>query len=602
MFPNQHREPGDIGETHLGLLSKARQLLQEKNILTKNEIPSDLCPYFTLIRAGYEAKYVFTVVNNIESLFSNTVRNRKLTIIDEDTTLGHFYPRSIEIANITTKNKKIHISTDLDKTDITNEVTKTLSSDGKRNLKIYANKINDIKNTIDDLEGTTYKIQDVANAIKLTLTNWIPTQCKLEDEGYGDEENIKFGDIVRTLMNLYMDMPVRLIQHGSSAKIFLLADERLAIMNMKWFERAEHVVIIGAAITELFCKQFNGKIIEIPEFKFKDNFIVLAVELDKNDDQKGKSIKMKNKLVDIIKQTHTTKSINTWCPLMYLTGSKDEQTSIANKIGGKTFKTTTEREHDLKRMHVSGTIMGMYQKSTISRGQDVDQYNVMVAIGTDFANPFWSAIDQEMADKITIDETTNSVLRISPTTGDGTKRTKVILISDDHAWKIKYLKSRIIKTDASAKGIARTLKKLNIPGETTYDEANNKITITKYGTNDSNMYERLFTSLQTADLVIEDDVKENAVALILRMLKENWRKTWSRLEIREMTKLPEHIARPVLAELSYEKKITTIPSKKSTKYQHKKPAMAEKNQQQDPEMNRSITITDFLRSTERDST
>jgi len=46
---------------------------------------------------------------------------------------------------------------------------------------------------------------------------------------------------------------------------------------------------------------------------------------------------------------------------------------------------------------------------------DVDYYNVIFAVQTDFKQPFWDMVDRDTADAIRVDETQNCVLRISPT-------------------------------------------------------------------------------------------------------------------------------------------------------------------------------------------
>lgn len=298
--------------------------------------------------------------------------------------------------------------------------------------------------------------------------------------------------------------------------------------------------------------------------------MVLSVGLDKEDDEKGKKGKIKKKLIETMKELHHTKDTTVLCPMMFLTGSKDEQEQITNQVGGNSFKSTTERETELKRLHASGLIMGIYQKSMISRGQDVDQYNVMFAIGTEFAKPFWSAVDREIADKITVDETTNSVLRISPTTGDGRTRTKVILISEDDAWKIKYMESRIMKTNVTAKGLARTLKTMGIVGESTFNEDSKAIKVTKHGIECDRIYDKMFTALQTTDETIEEDVIENTSALILRLLRENWKKMYTKKEIKEKTGIRDNILRIVLEFLRYTKKVKITKVGTTIKYGHEK--------------------------------
>ena len=54
------------------------------------------------------AKYCFTVVNNI-----SRVERRDNVFIDEDPTIDHFYPRSIELAVIKRGRGELHVKNNL---------------------------------------------------------------------------------------------------------------------------------------------------------------------------------------------------------------------------------------------------------------------------------------------------------------------------------------------------------------------------------------------------------------------------------------------------------------------------------------------------------
>lgn len=103
-----------------------------------------------------------------------------------------------------------------------------------------------------------------------------------------------------------------------------------------------------------------------------------------------------------------------------------------------------------------------YQNSVISRGIDVEFYTRLFVHTTAFANPYWTAVaevaeedgDEDLAikafgiiDAITMDETTNSVLRISPVRRDPKTVTKtelfedsipkLVVVNEEELWKIK---------------------------------------------------------------------------------------------------------------------------------------------------------------------
>ena len=80
---------------YMALKDTATGLLIKHRILTKNEVPPDLCPYYTLKLAEESASYCFTVAH-----FINDIKQRSLTVLDEDPTLAHFYPASVELLKI----------------------------------------------------------------------------------------------------------------------------------------------------------------------------------------------------------------------------------------------------------------------------------------------------------------------------------------------------------------------------------------------------------------------------------------------------------------------------------------------------------------------
>jgi hypothetical protein len=85
-YPNQH-DKSHI--SYIELRGRAEELLRKEKILTKDKVPCDLCPYFTLRYAEEFAQYCFTVPHFLEDL-----KPRRLLVLDEDPTLSYFYPPS----------------------------------------------------------------------------------------------------------------------------------------------------------------------------------------------------------------------------------------------------------------------------------------------------------------------------------------------------------------------------------------------------------------------------------------------------------------------------------------------------------------------------
>lgn len=567
MMPDQQRDPEEIGETWSSLKKKAKSVLKEKRILTKENVPIDMCPYFTLLFAEEFARYKFSVINNINTNGIGECRTRKLTVIDEDNCMNFFYPQTIEIANVTIGHGKAHITTPLDSLDVDNRISE-LDGQNRSRLKKYAKKMKEIQTALAALDGEKITVTEVEERIRNIMETWEPTIINLDNEDYGDNDNVKFGDIAKCMMFPYKDNPVTTVTKGFRSKIYLMADEQHAVMNMDWLESAEKVVIIGAARAELFVNEFGGSIKEVEKFRFEDNFTVISVGEKPGEDGRGKKGRIKRKLIETIKLLSGGSNSDKMIPMMVLVGSEEEQDSVSSAISNGTFKCTSEGENALKRVHVSGLVAVYYANSRISRGLDVDQYNVLVAVGTDFAQPFYSAVNHDIKDRITIDEITNSVLRISPTRKQGDEKAKVIIISEDDEWKIKYLKGRIIRTTSSAKGIARTIRNMGIGGESTISGM--ELKITKKGTSKDGAYAKLFSTISVADDAVEDTEVEMRVKMILNMLKEKPRTWISTQEIKEKINMKLTVLSKAVESITYQKLADTIVTKGSIKLKHRK--------------------------------
>ena len=530
MFPNQQRREDEAGETWASMKRKSRDLLKQKNILTKEEVPPELCPYYTLKFAKEFANYLFTVINNINMKGMGEEKNRKLTIIDEDTCMNFFYPQSVEIAKITRAHGKLHITTPLDNMDITARITELKENGGKKRLVKYANKIDEIKKMLAGLDGSEIEAEDIKDITMDLMAAWKPTIINLDDEEYGNDEDVKFGDIVKCMMYPYNEMRVMIKTKGVVSKLYLLADEKHATINMDWIDKTEKTVIIGAARAEMFVNERGGTIKEVKKFRFEDNFVVLVVD-EEEQDARGKKGRLRKKMIEIIKKLSGSAEANTMCSMMVLTGSKDEQDSVEKMIGNGVFKCTVEGEDALRRVIASGLVADFYANSRISRGLDVDESNVMFAVGTDFAQPFMSEIDKETARKITMDEITNSVLRISPTRKQGGERAKLIVIPAGEEGKIKYLGGRVIKTTESADAIARVIRHMKIANESTRDGMNIKTTWD--GTKKDQIYEKMHHAMMNTNEYVDEDQVKTTIALVMGLIKSETRKWWTKNEMRK---------------------------------------------------------------------
>jgi hypothetical protein len=531
----QNKNEGGMG--YFELMNRARQLLTEKKILTRKDIPSDLCPYFTLKFAEKEAKYCFTVVNNI-----NDIEPRRLTIIDEDPALDHFYTPSIKIASIKHTVGDSSIKTPLARLEP--KIKEMLESKKRVRTRPTLEKLREIKDILEQ-PGREEKTADMmAMEIRKTLEDWKPSNKYVRDEHTGDDDDITIESCINCLTHLYKENPVSThAEFGGYKSISLLGDARIPDMNMDWFGKAEKVVIIGAAKAELFAKALGGTVLELPDFKYLDRFVVLAVGPDEKEGTKqGKTKKIRAKLGAIARELNKDTGQGS-APLMVLVGSKREQDKVAEWLGAE--RSTTQRELEQEMFYIHGRVNTFYQNSIISRGLDVDFYNVIIALGTNFAQPFWSVADPNIARQILVDETTNSVLRISPTQRRDKGMAKVILISEEDLGKIKYMGQNVIWTHAPAKTISKALRDMRIPG-VCKRTGEGKSEVIEWGVDAKDIYNRLDAQLVSLEDYVEKDVMDIADIAIYNIMKDN-KKHWYTLgELRELVKMPTKVVREAL--------------------------------------------------------
>ena len=456
-------------KNHIELGTAAARLLKEKKILTAKDVPRDMCPYHVLKMAEKRARYCFTVVNNINSIIP-----RELTILDEEPVLSHFYATSIKIASIQTsmgvdgnKNfikKSKGLQFDLDQ---------ILNHRRKPALKEYAKKIQEISKIVDQGRDDKWTADKLEVEIRKILAKFNPKHREVQskgDQSNGDELSLE--SCVRCLGHLFKENPVSVTKEiGGIQSIYILGDERLTSCAMDWMDKTKKVIIIGATKAEIFAKEFNGRELVIEKFRYDDRFLLVGVDKTKNEDgnetARGAKLAQKKKIIDIANKIWRNPETEERMPFLILTGSKREQENAAKRIPGAT-KLMLEREGGMEAEYINGKPGIFFQGSVISRGQDVDEHNLMLVYGCDFAQPFWKVADPSIAAAIISDETTNSVLRISSTRRNDSKTLKVVVMPKEDLQKVKYLTNTIVMNEDASK-IAAILKKLGVGGKTVRD-------------------------------------------------------------------------------------------------------------------------------------
>lgn len=501
-------------ENHFEIEREAIKLLKEKEVLTPDNIPKQFCPYYILKAAEKHARYCFTVVNNI-----NTIIPRDFVVLDEEPVLSYFYPTSIEVATIKNSagdernQNHIVMSASLQQ-DLENILTH------KKSPKLFkiAKKIKEISDIIESGRNEGISAEEMAETIKKTLIGFEPGLINVDsDSGNDDGDELTLDQCVRCFGKLYRDeekSTVSLVRKGGGYQsIYILGDERETAYGTKWMEYASKIIIIGATKAELFIKEFGGRVIEVQKFRYDDRFLVLGVDVEKDDGtDRGRKEAQKRKVLEIASATWNSPDTKTRHPFMILTGSKKEQESVAKRIPGS-MQIRKEREMGMEWARLSGAPAVLYQNSVISRGLDVDQYNLMFVYGCSFAQPFWSVADPEIAAAIISDETTNSVLRISSTLRSDQETLKLIVMRLYDVKRVKYLSNeRVISKPA--REIAKIIQTTGVTGVTAIDERKS-IKSESIGTNCVVGKEKLVELIAGRDTAFDENETESVMERIL---------------------------------------------------------------------------------------
>ncbi len=506
-------------DNHFALIAEAIKLLREKEVLTAKDVPKSFCPYYILKIAEQHANYCFTVVNNI-----NSIMPRKITILDEEPTLNHFYATSIEVATIKTRAGESASKNFLAKSaQLQQDLNMILNKRKKPALKEYAQKIQEISRIIDNGVEEGITPGDIADNIEDALITFAPKHREVREEGEHEEgEDLGIETCVRCMGNLYKENPVNVISKpGGYQSIYILGDERKPAYAMDWLHRTKKVIIIGATKAELFAKEFDGREIIIPEFRYDDRFTLIGVEKKKVGDNRGARNAQKKKVMDIAKAVWKNAELNARTPFIVLTGSKREQ-EMASKLLNGAAMVRSERENGMEWEMNSGKPVIIFQNSIISRGLDVDQFNLMFVYGCNFAQPFWSVADEGIAAAIISDETTNSVLRISSTLRSDEKTMKLVIMQKNDLEKVKYLNNIRVLSD-EADNIARIIRKLGVGGRVEKD-GRRGIKVASNGIKNTEGKERIIELISESSEIVDDEELESVMARIMNFMLDQKKK------------------------------------------------------------------------------
>jgi len=423
-----------------------KDFLFEKKVLTNKDVPKDQCPYWFIKRADDYSDYCFTVVANMDML-----RNRHLLVIDEDPTISHFYPSSADVAESVYRAHRLTVNNFLEEKWVGIGGWKKYITEKKKRpkgrktiLRIISilEEIRDIIKIDDERQFSRKYVLDKLKDLNLTIDD--PEDCtkqELIDLIKRHEIPDTLSPFALALLYPYKDKPFAWQGHNPST-LRIIADEEKRMYTIPDCK----TLIIGSTRAELFAKSLGRSctILNIDKFHYSKQFIIASM-IDEG--KKSYSQRMDDYLNSISKTNEYERY-----PSLILVGTEKEQLRLQMILRGISKSSTIEDRVGQTWNYRGGYHNIFYQNSVISRGIDVEFYHRLFVYSSNFANPYWQAAldvaaeneDRDeiervgwVIDAITVDETTNSVLRISPVQRNLDTDPRLVVISESDMWKLK---------------------------------------------------------------------------------------------------------------------------------------------------------------------
>lgn len=437
------------GENFLDIRQYVRDLLNEKKVLTKENVNNDMgvtyCPYYIIKHAEPFADYCFTVIANIDR-----VSNRSYTFIDEDPSIAHFFANSVELLEATFHVHHASATSKLEEKWAGIEKYKkyldTHRHKGKKTLLRVIEILEQFRAVLNVENMTRSTRESLIEELSLIDTSLPELDGTME--AYELIDHVKRFEYVESLSPfvealLFQYEPHKFIWSGSNPSTLYLVADGDQLMRPAPDGK---IVVIGSTRAELFVKALGRdyKVIRIPKFNYSDWFAVIVIR----DESKKASRKLMEQVLKKLARTNEEYRY----PVLVLTGSEKDQKKLKSVLGGIAHCSSDENQIGQLWNKRGGYINIFYQNSVISRGIDVDFYDMLFVYSSDFANPYWTArlnvahetrnmeerdFVKSIIDAIVVDETTNSVLRISPVRTTQDRIPRVVVICDNDLWKIK---------------------------------------------------------------------------------------------------------------------------------------------------------------------
>ena len=155
--------------------------------------------------------------------------------------------------------------------------------------------------------------------------------------------------------------------------MYLIGDASAPVIDMSWTDKAiaagHKILIIGNTLAELFGKTLGDAVVlEIPEFKYRKNFVVVPIDSSGEESYRGEMKKQRLKVKKIIKAVAEDPDIILGGQSWLYVGSKEHQERLMRSLGGIAHASQEEGEVGQLWNYIGGYVNIVYLKlSSFSR-------------------------------------------------------------------------------------------------------------------------------------------------------------------------------------------------------------------------------------------
>jgi hypothetical protein len=431
--------------------------LIKAKVLTKDKVSEDYCPYYVLREAAKSASHVFTVIDYLQM-----IPPKDFTVIDEDTCIPKFYPASVELLEVYNGRKRDSVTRKFENTRAQLAGIKEIVERRSKRLRIRTEKDRDRAKSYTILLKC---IEIIARVCEICPVGIHVSRKKLIKNLNRIDFSLPEGDRIRA-RNVAREIEYELNKANTfvpfldpilfpfekerftwigknPASLFMIADEERRIVDPPFGK----LLVIGDTRAHLFVESLGREYVIVPvnRFAYADQFLLVLM-------QKEKGVNGKHSIKELIQNLNPDPNLPHRVPCLVLTGSKHEQEKLKGQLGGIAHMCRDENRVGMMWNYNQAAANIFYQGSALSRGVDVEFFPILFVYGTNFVNPYWHAVKnvaekeknaarkgfaQAVINAIVNDETTNSILRISPTKKKNDGRTRLVIMQEDDEGKIR---------------------------------------------------------------------------------------------------------------------------------------------------------------------